>query len=99
MIAARDAAIVDHASVEHFVLGVSAHVHPTGSVPMAAMMIANPSTEASDGMHSMHAQDAHDVPATIAFPFGFPSAGVYRIFVQFSRNERIETASFVARVE
>jgi hypothetical protein len=84
--------MIGHAAIVKSDFSVFAHVHPTGSVPMAAMMIANPS-------EGMHAQNTQDVPATIAFPFGFPSVGLYRLFVQFSRNGRIETASFVARVD
>ena len=35
----------------------------------------------------------------VAFPYGFPRAGDYRIFVQVKRAGRIETGVFDARAE
>src|SRR6185312_8445785 len=73
-----------------------AHVHPTGSVPMASIMALD---GAGDGnaMAAMHA-----VPAgatEVAFPYGFPRAGDYRIFVQVKRAGHIETGVFDAHAE
>jgi hypothetical protein len=72
-------------------LSVFAHVHPSGSVPMAALAIANP-----DAIHAMHAAPGAPTPPDLAFPYGFPKPGDYRIFVQFKRGDVIETASFDA---
>jgi hypothetical protein len=71
---------------------VFAHVHPSGSAPMAAMEIATPSSTA-------HAHQDGALPATVSFPYGFPEAGDYRIFVQVKRAGRIETGRFDAHVE
>jgi len=67
---------------------VFAHVHPSGSVPMAALSLVDP-----DAGHSMGA-GASDV----SFPYGFPQAGDYRIYVQIKIEGRVETGVFDAHV-
>jgi len=74
---------------------VFAHVHPSGSAPMAAMMM----TRDSSGMHNMQAMQMDAPPAEVSFPYGFPQAGRYRIFVQVKRGGKVETGIFDARVE
>jgi len=76
---------------------VFAHVHPAGSVPMAALEIAAPASPATTS--SAHDHRDASLPATISFPYGFPEPGDYRIFVQVKRAGRIDTGSFDARVE
>jgi hypothetical protein len=71
---------------------VFAHVHPSGSAPMAALAIASPPA-VEHGSHSGH------LPPTVTFPYGFPEPGDYRIFVQMKRSGRIITRSFDVRVE
>lgn len=78
-------------------LSVFAHVHPAGSSPMAALMLLEKRTPGSaDSMQSMHHES---VPAEITFPYGFPQAGDYRLFVQIKRNGHVETGVFDAHVE
>jgi hypothetical protein len=71
---------------------VFAHVHPSGSVPMAALALANPSQE-----EHVHSQSG--LPAEADFPYGFPAAGDYRVIVQMKHAGVIETGIFEAKVE
>ncbi|MGA9668367.1 MAG: hypothetical protein WBQ94_04120 [Terracidiphilus sp.] len=34
------------------------------------------------------------LPNTVGFPYGFPTAGAYRIFVQMKHGRTIESAAF-----
>ena len=70
---------------------VFAHVHPSGSAPMAAMQIAMPST-------TPHAEHETAPPSTVTFPYGFPEPGQYRIFVQIKRAGAVMTGAFNADV-
>ena len=73
---------------------VFAHVHPSGSVPMAALSLtgtANP--------HAGHNMAQDELPAVASFPYGFPKAGDYRVFVQVKRAGNVETGIFDIHVE
>jgi hypothetical protein len=71
---------------------VFAHVHPSGSAPMAALTLAMPHS-------SPHAPHAAVTPSTITFPYGFPEPGHYRIFVQVKRGGSVVTGAFDADVQ
>jgi len=47
---------------------------------------------------SATAPGAPNLSPKLSIPYGFPSAGHYRIFLQFKRAEKIETAHFDAVV-
>ena len=80
--------------------GVFAHLHPSGSVAMPALELAQTS-----GMPStMHM--APDMPMPMPaitpdfqFPYGFPKPGDYRIFVQIKRAGAVETGVFDVHVD
>ena len=88
---------------------VFAHTHPEGSAAMAALMLANEKDSspamAHEGM-SMDmpmsgemAQQSEPISSTVEFPYGFPSSGQYRIFVQMKHGGTIETGAFDASVQ
>jgi hypothetical protein len=73
---------------------VFAHVHPSGSVPMAALALAN---RAPGEDHSMHHMSG--LPPEADFPYGFPTPGDYRVIVQMKHRGVIETGIFDAKVD
>jgi hypothetical protein len=83
---------------------VFAHTHPEGSAAMAALMLANGGGEASahagmnmEGMEM--GEHSEPVSSTVDFPYGFPSAGRYRIFIQMKHGTTVETGAFDVSVE
>jgi hypothetical protein len=82
---------------------VFAHTHPEGSVAMQAMMLANggsaemADTGAMAGM-DMSAGSTESLPPVVEFPYGFPSPGRYRIFIQMKHGNTVETGVFDADV-
>jgi hypothetical protein len=88
-----------HAEIIASDLSVFAHIHPSGSVPMASLMMASADMEktsaaAMPAMSSMKNAPPESVSPEISMPYGFPKPGRYRIFFQFKRSGRIETAVF-----
>ena len=90
-----------------------AHTHPDGSAAMPAVMLANASTTASESASSsnmpgmagmamegpaMSAAPPEPISATVEFPYGFPSAGRYRIFIQMKHANTVETGVFDVNV-
>ena len=71
---------------------VFAHVHPSGSVPMAALSLTG-----SGDPHAGHKMGT-GMPSEVSFPYGFPQPGSYRIYVQIKMDDRVETGVFDAHV-
>jgi hypothetical protein len=99
--------MLGHAAFVRTDLSVFAHVHPSGSVPMAALALTQPANP-----HAAHAMAVGQtlpsanpgaptgaLPSAVSFPYGFPKPGAYRIFVQVKRGGQIETGIFDAKVE
>jgi len=69
-----------------------AHVHPDGSVSMAAL------TMAQSPQNAMATMAHGPIGSEVSFPYGFPQPGDYHLFVQIKRAGRVETGSFIAHV-
>lgn len=81
---------------------VFAHTHPDGSAAMPAMSLANGGVAGgTTGMADMPgmAGMAEAGAPEVSFPYGFPSAGRYRIFIQMKHGGVVETGVFDADVE
>jgi hypothetical protein len=93
-----------HAELVRSDLNVFAHLHPAGSVSMAALELAqagltNAAPSAPDAMMSMPMPPSGPLPPDVRFPYGFPQPGDYRIFVQIKRAGHVETGVFDAHVK
>ena len=92
-----------HAAIVRSDGSVFAHVHPTGSVPMASFELAQASLPGSLGggaPASMKMEMPREkIAPEISIPYGFPKPGMYRIFVQVKRAGQIQTAVFDALVQ
>jgi hypothetical protein len=84
-----------HAVVARDDGAVFIHLHPMGTVSVASQkMFAGQQGTAAPSMTTM----PMPVNGRITFPYAFPRAGHYRIWVQVRRKGRIETAAFDAEV-
>jgi len=63
---------------------VFAHIHPMGTV----MLPMNAQDAAMAAMPGMAAS------SVVEFPYGFPRAGAYRVFVQMKHGAVVETGAF-----
>ena len=72
---------------------VFAHLHPSGSISMAAMQ-----KFAGEAAADPHAGHMMPVDSTVAIPYAFPKTGPFRIFVQVKRGGEVKTAAFDADI-
>lgn len=87
---------------------VFAHIHPAGSAAMSAMMMAQSQNQAEASASQAPAMSMSSMPGmnmsqpslpnVVSFPYGFPTAGSYRIFIQMKHGETVETGTFDADV-
>ncbi len=76
-----------HAIVYRADGGVFAHIHSGGTLPMTNMPVMN-----FDAMSVMTSPTP--ISATATIPYGFPSPGLYRLFIQMRHSKVVETAAF-----
>lgn len=82
------AAHVIVASHDHTVF---AHLHPSGSISMAALQKFSGAAG-----HSAHVDS---VEGRVEVPYAFPQAGTYRMWVQVKRSGQVRTAAFDVNVQ
>jgi hypothetical protein len=87
-----------HAVIVRSDFSVFAHVHPSGSVPMASLMLVS-ADSTNPGGHSGMVMAGTPIAPEVSIPYGFPRAGDYRLFVQVKRRGQIETGAFDVHVE
>ena len=104
-----------HAEIVNSDRSVFAHIHPDGSVAMAALELTQKNSATGNAGASAQARmnagsemagtgmpgmDMSTDPrsAEVSFPYGFPKAGEYRLFVQMKRGGTIETGVFDTQV-
>jgi hypothetical protein len=68
-----------------------------GGGPASPAAIHDPHTQHAPGMSMPSALPA--LPPTVSFPYGFPQAGDYRLFVQVKRGAVVQTGVFDVRVD
>jgi hypothetical protein len=73
---------------------IFAHVHPAGSVSMAAVDLAGNQAQSQD----MPGMGSAPMNGEVSFPYGFPQPGDYHIFVQVKRAGHVETGAFAVHV-
>jgi hypothetical protein len=71
---------------------VFAHIHPGGTLPMLAGSMLAGSMLAGSAMTMP--EPRAPVLNTATIPYGFPTPGLYRVFVQMKHGTRVETAAF-----
>ena len=88
--------MLGHVAVTHEDGSVFAHLHPAGSISMAALQrFAAKARDVAPESHGSHLTPA---PGDLSIPYAFPKAGRYRIWVQMKHGGRIITAAFDADV-
>jgi hypothetical protein len=89
--------MLSHAAVSRDDGNVFVHLHPSGSISMAARALfeGREDEEPEPSEHGMHPPSGQArESARLSFPFAFPEPGAYRIWVQVKRDGRVLTGAF-----
>ncbi|MEN9574458.1 MAG: hypothetical protein RL514_2313 [Verrucomicrobiota bacterium] len=90
-----------HAAVRRADGGVFAHLHPAGTISMGAQEAfarREASREKQPSLPAATAIHATSLTNVVSFPYEFPSAGRYRLWVQMKSEGRVLTGVFDAEV-
>jgi hypothetical protein len=91
--------MLGHIAITHEDGTVFAHLHPAGSISMAAMQKFADQARANDpGLSGGHAGHAMPASGDLSIPYAFPKPGRYRIWVQVKHAGRVMTAAFDVNV-
>jgi hypothetical protein len=82
--------MMGHAAVTSADGSVFAHLHPAGSISMAALQKFSIADKLALDPHGAHASAVSEV----SIPYAFPKAGRYRMWVQVKRSGQVTTAAF-----
>jgi hypothetical protein len=74
---------------------VFVHLHPAGSISMAALQRFSAEWPDLAGVHASH---EHQMDSDISIPFAFPTPGRYHVWVQMKHEGHVVTAAFDAAV-
>ena len=85
-----------HVAIAHQDGTVFAHLHPSGSVSMAALQRFNANSAAANTAHAGHTMGAD---SAVSIPYAFPKAGHYHMWVQIKHAGRVRTAAFDVGVQ
>jgi hypothetical protein len=90
--------MLGHAAIRRDDGTVFAHLHPVGTISMASQEFFTTGATAAASTdepvdHSKHLAAA-DTPERISFPYEFPKAGGYRMWVQVKSDEQVMTGVF-----
>lgn len=89
--------MLSHAAISRDDGQVFVHLHPSGSINMAAQQ-AFAAQEGKGMDHSAHAAHAHHAPSVVSFPYEFPQPGRYRVWVQVKSGGKVRTGVFDTEV-
>ena len=90
--------MLSHAAISRKDGQVFVHLHPSGSINMAAQQ-AFAAQEGKGVDHSAHTgHAAHHAPSVVSFPYEFPQPGRYRVWVQVKSGGKVRTGVFDTEV-
>ncbi|HEX6898932.1 MAG TPA: hypothetical protein VF789_04430 [Thermoanaerobaculia bacterium] len=85
--------MLSHAAISRDDGQVFVHLHPSGSINMAAQQAF-----AEKEGKSAHMGHAHHASNVVSFPYEFPQPGRYRVWVQVKSGGKVKTGVFDAEV-